>query len=556
MSASPSGGGRSPPRLIGRVEEPPATNVWVYWPCNGKTIAFRSGPAINAPTVGLTLSPGQDFVVSEERSHDGVIFLRCAHGRGWLFDTKPGMGTMCIRASQFQQVARLGAGLRSQQRRYIDLEDGPWATPPPRNEVDHSDSDGYIDPEEEETSPILARPAHREVVPGVGVGRMPVRSYLEFEERLYQFSLHHQMQQPRRNIELDFEGLLWEESWFGDWLDCFGCGSCKSWLVDCADCALDLFTCAWCGGCAPWISMLVTLAFVALFLIFVQPTAGWAAASVASDCDLRFPVLAANGIPPPAVALCTMITQPSHDIDRLLESIQLFMPDSTVYVATTDATGKEIAKDFPKLRFVMVDRLAKYKRFKNRNVMTAAKVWLPFQMEKAFILRKALADGYPGAWYMDADTFLIAPLPYIKQQVALSPHRIDKNMMKAYGTWNGGYLFVRNMQVLDDWEAAAPFGRSACCQDQTALDAVAAKWQYENMSCGVNVGWWQLRASHSLEHRDMHDDISCKQGRVMFKDCKLYSMHYHIGEPQVQNVLMDALRECKSPLFEKMQLYR
>merc|ERR1740121_583056 len=61
-------------------------------------IDVRATPDLNGPRCASTLSPGEVFQVAEERaSPDGVIFLRLADGRGWVFDKKPGAGNMCQR---------------------------------------------------------------------------------------------------------------------------------------------------------------------------------------------------------------------------------------------------------------------------------------------------------------------------------------------------------------------------------------------------------------------------------------------------------------------------
>lgn len=53
---------------------------------------------VDGPRSGDLLHPGEVFRVSEEHpdpAGSGAILLRLADGRGWLFDRKPGVGTMC-----------------------------------------------------------------------------------------------------------------------------------------------------------------------------------------------------------------------------------------------------------------------------------------------------------------------------------------------------------------------------------------------------------------------------------------------------------------------------
>lgn len=75
-------------------------NVWSCDPCNGHPLRVRSAPRLEALVSSAPkLQPGELFVVSEEREIDGVIFLKLADDRGWLFDKKPGVGTMCTKVN-------------------------------------------------------------------------------------------------------------------------------------------------------------------------------------------------------------------------------------------------------------------------------------------------------------------------------------------------------------------------------------------------------------------------------------------------------------------------
>jgi len=72
--------------------------LWRYVAKDGKPIFVRKSPDMKAPRSEETLEVGDLFCVSEEqRGADGVLYLHLADGSGWLFDTKPGVGTMCQR---------------------------------------------------------------------------------------------------------------------------------------------------------------------------------------------------------------------------------------------------------------------------------------------------------------------------------------------------------------------------------------------------------------------------------------------------------------------------
>mmetsp|Transcript_14448 Transcript_14448/g.32161 ORF Transcript_14448/g.32161 Transcript_14448/m.32161 type:complete len:619 (-) Transcript_14448:121-1977(-) len=74
-----------------------AALVWRYVPADGKMIGVRAVPAIEGGKTGHTLRPGEMFSVSQQyRSADGILYLKLADGRGWIFETKPGVGKLCV----------------------------------------------------------------------------------------------------------------------------------------------------------------------------------------------------------------------------------------------------------------------------------------------------------------------------------------------------------------------------------------------------------------------------------------------------------------------------
>lgn len=82
---------------ITACEAAPATSHWMYAPEVLAPIDTRAGPDIESQRLSHRLNPGETFEVCEERESGGVLFLKLADGRGWLFDRKPGVGGMCVR---------------------------------------------------------------------------------------------------------------------------------------------------------------------------------------------------------------------------------------------------------------------------------------------------------------------------------------------------------------------------------------------------------------------------------------------------------------------------
>jgi len=86
---------------LGRLDEQSgAPTTWRFDAGDGLHLDIRATPGLRAMRTGKHLLPGEEFQVSEElHVQTGVLFLRLADGRGWVFDKKPGVGRMCFRTS-------------------------------------------------------------------------------------------------------------------------------------------------------------------------------------------------------------------------------------------------------------------------------------------------------------------------------------------------------------------------------------------------------------------------------------------------------------------------
>jgi len=74
------------------------TTRWCYSPPDDLGIFARATPEVEGLRTGHKLRPGDIFLVSEEREGaGGILFLKLAEGTGWVFNWKPGVGTMCVR---------------------------------------------------------------------------------------------------------------------------------------------------------------------------------------------------------------------------------------------------------------------------------------------------------------------------------------------------------------------------------------------------------------------------------------------------------------------------
>eukprot|EP00930_Biecheleria_cincta_P071301 TRINITY_DN58819_c0_g1_i1.p1 TRINITY_DN58819_c0_g1~~TRINITY_DN58819_c0_g1_i1.p1 ORF type:complete len:516 (-),score=85.97 TRINITY_DN58819_c0_g1_i1:450-1859(-) len=76
------------------LEEP----MWRFDPEDNCHLDIRQQPSVDGPRHREALLAGEVFRVSQEqRGSDGINYLKLADGRGWVFEKKDGVGTLCYR---------------------------------------------------------------------------------------------------------------------------------------------------------------------------------------------------------------------------------------------------------------------------------------------------------------------------------------------------------------------------------------------------------------------------------------------------------------------------
>lgn len=110
--------------------------LWRYSPSQRIALGVRADPWIDGRKTGEAMMPGEMFQVEATKvGHDGVVYLQLGGGRGWLFDRKPGVGTIC-----FPCKAEQGEAVEGDTRNPA----WPWTPVPPPpcgNSCDFSDDE-------------------------------------------------------------------------------------------------------------------------------------------------------------------------------------------------------------------------------------------------------------------------------------------------------------------------------------------------------------------------------------------------------------------------------
>ena len=201
----------------------------------------------------------------------------------------------------------------------------------------------------------------------------------------------------------------------------------------------------------------------------------------------------------PHIGLIVTGTNTVKDLQVFIRTLEIWHPKAHLYIFTDSATSINIPFKGTLHKKVALDAYSG----KNRQEMEALPgkiyktLWTDFMYEKANVLEYMFSFTptlkEQGAWFLDADITFLAPLPHIPPTatVALSPHYLREVDEKNYGKYNGGFLWMKDPDLLTCWRTA---GHGARFYEQSALEELALKASqtlYE-FPIQVNFGWWRM----------------------------------------------------------------
>jgi hypothetical protein len=201
------------------------------------------------------------------------------------------------------------------------------------------------------------------------------------------------------------------------------------------------------------------------------------------------------------VCITTIVTGPQalNEFQLLLYTLEQWEPTAEVFVLTDAPTHKILRFIKSRIRIHFRVGLETYegltrKDMEARNGKRYATLFHDFTMEKATVLQWALEERKCGAWFLDADICLTAPLPSVGKRLGLSPHFIRAVDESRYGKYNAGMMWFHDVELLDIWRKAACGSRF---YEQAALEEVAnaAGTDLVEFPPQDNFGWWRYLQS-------------------------------------------------------------
>jgi hypothetical protein len=164
-------------------------------------------------------------------------------------------------------------------------------------------------------------------------------------------------------------------------------------------------------------------------------------------------------------------------------------------------------------------------------------LWAEFMAEKISLLEWVFSSApdvatTAGVFFFDADICFLGPLPTIPPEttIALSPHMIRLDDEAKYGTFNGGFLWMRAASALGRWRAACESSRFF---EQAALETFADDGGLYTFPIQSNYGWWRLWQSEDSPEQRMRN-WSIRRGDektagILVEGSPLLSIHTHFG---------------------------
>ena len=164
-------------------------------------------------------------------------------------------------------------------------------------------------------------------------------------------------------------------------------------------------------------------------------------------------------------------------------------------------------------------------------------LWNEFMLKKIEVLKWALDDSKMdnGVFFSDTDICYFAALPNIINPIYklfVSPHYINNISESQFGIYNGGFLWIKNYEILALWYEAS---LSSTFYEQKALENLVAYYKNQNAvlygDMNINYGWWRMFES-SKEPKELQNNWKQKlsgflNSGIYINEKPLQSIHTH-----------------------------
>lgn len=142
--------------------------------------------------------------------------------------------------------------------------------------------------------------------------------------------------------------------------------------------------------------------------------------------------------------------------------------------------------------------------------------------------KRAIAD-HGRVLMVDSDIIFTAPLRYEsslqEEDAILSPHyQWNTEMDKAWGLYNVGFVYIRNIDFLNAWEEETKSGKYEFEQVPIEIVTRTNKFLLNAFPIGENMGWWRFNNPRSIHRYQSFAKIG---DYITFDGNVVGSFHFH-----------------------------
>jgi len=128
---------------------------------------------------------------------------------------------------------------------------------------------------------------------------------------------------------------------------------------------------------------------------------------------------------------------------------------------------------------------------------------------------------------VDSDIIFCGEVDGLEKNIdaAICPHyQWNPTMDSAWGIYNVGFVYIKNIEFLKEWERQTQNGTHGFEQVPIQEVIASATFNVQIFPIQHNMGWWRFNSS---EKRFRVNSFECSDDRIWFDGNKVSSFHFH-----------------------------
>lgn len=232
--------------------------------------------------------------------------------------------------------------------------------------------------------------------------------------------------------------------------------------------------------------------------------------------------------------ICTMSTESNLiELKLFLLSLNLFYCGD-VYIICDDFIDNwiKISKvEYPNINIFTINHLNKYRDITSNSQQTeiTKKIWIEFMLEKTTIIKYVLSNSPNGVLFLDSDIVLLDKLPMIPDKdIVLSIHNIGSDSHNKFGFFNGGCVYVKNINFAQWWRDKTIELGEKVYMEQGTLNHIDNNFDFGVFTDQFNFGFWRYGLGNDVTDISLRKhNITHNNNNILYKNHPILSIHTH-----------------------------